>query len=109
MTPTNKITTKKAETFYEEVFICDYENFDAYKDSIKSKINENAFIKLPTIQSDANCVIVNETDLYISLTNRDLVTEKTIPTLDKQIQSKTLKSKRIEQINVTSGYLGACY
>ena len=33
MTSTNKVTTKKAETFYEEVFICDYEKFDAYKDS----------------------------------------------------------------------------
>lgn len=109
MTSTNKYTTKKTETFYEEVFICDYEKFDAYKDSTKSKINENAYIKLPTLQSDANCVIVNETDLYISLTNRDLVTEKTIPTLDKQIQSKELKSKRVEQIKVKSGYLGVFF
>ena len=109
MTAKIKYTTKKAKTFYEEVFICDYEKFDAYKDSIKSKINENAYIKLPSLQSDANCVIVNETDLYISLTNRDLVTEKTIPTLESQIQSKELKSKRIEQIKITSGYLGVFF
>ena len=109
MTPTNKITTKKAETFYEEVFICDYEKFDAYKDTTKSNINENVYIKLAKSEFDANCVMVNETDLYISLTNSDLITEKTIPTLESQIQSKELKRKRVEQIKVTSGYLGVFF
>ena len=109
MTSTSKVTTKKAETFYEEVFICDYKKFDTYKDTTKSNINENAYIKLPKSEFDANCVMVNETDLYISLTNRDLITEKTIPTLESQIQSKKLKRKRIEQIKVTSGYLGVFF
>jgi len=104
----NQYTSKATNNsiFFDEVLICDYTNYEKFKNRTDSKINENVYLKLPLEQLDANCVMLYESDLFVSLSEKDLVTEKTIANLESQIVSKKLKRKRLEQIKVKSGHLG---